>query len=1186
MAVNVFISNYEGEQGVTSFEVAVEIGSVAGETPITSLDLRIGYDSSLLTATSVNKTGNLLDGWSDSSNLGTAGEVLYSAFDPSFQGISNSGVLFRILFTLNAEGTSALSFISALLNEGDPVVSTASGILQIGVPGIGIEVEPQTIVGVQSGLTADIKLLDSTVGENILSATIEIEFDSTVIDITDIVETVETSLSGSVISFNTPYLGDPNKAILSWAAAVPFESDNGDAIFEIQYDTLAVGNSPITFNRVEWNEGTPSSHSTDGSVNVISTQASTLTITDSHTSSDSISLTNGIATSIQIEDSHTSSTSILAQILLATAIAITSICSSSTSLYANNNAIIASIIQITDSHSSSDSILTTQSNPATTLTISESHPSSTSLTGTMLVATTMAISESAFSIGRPKLTNCYPAASYNIYRSFNGVNFTFLANTVNLSYVDNSLSVGQTAFYYVTALDITGNESTPSAVVSQTVGAEATSITITDTVTSSDSISLALPEASTITITDSHVSSDSLSLTNAATSITIEDTTTSSDNISLFNAIANSITIDDSHVSSDSIALSVPLASEITITDSHVSSDTISVFNPISTTITISDSHVSSDVINLTVPVANSVTIDDSHVSSDSITVFNPVATTITIEDSHVSSTAITVDNIIEAETIVITDSHTSSDSITVFNPISTTIVIEDSHVSSDAISLIVPIATSITIEDSHVSSDAISLAVPFASSMTIADSHVSSDNIVVTAPLATSITIADSHVSSDSITLTVPVAQTITIADSHVSSDTISLNAPVAASITIEDSHVSSDSITVQNAALTIAITDSHGSTDAISLDNSPTGGNATISSIQFIYTTIPASPTAETTGDNSGTITIPTAVNTANTMIITQCRNPNNTRRGVAAFELTDSTTITYHRRDTRSNLEVNIHVIEWDSSVNVQHFYFSNEDGANTGVGDLDQTITSVDPTKTLVFMSVNSADGNSTGRNRNTLWGALITSATNLRLFRPWGASGDNSHIGVQVVEFPTGTVQSGTISIAEADLTADETITAVSDTANTFIHFSFSANNGDNRDSACYPDLYLTSTTNLRVEKIDNVVGQGEMEIYYQVAEIPNWNVQRVEHEFTGGGNTETETISTVDVDNAWVTGYRSGFGGQCYSGLDPNNLGTNSNNANRTMHCLNEIDNATTLNFYRTTPTFNARYTAYVVEVT
>ena len=361
------------------------------------------------------------------------------------------------------------------------------------------------------------------------------------------------------------------------------------------------------------------------------------------------------------------------------------------------------------------------------------------------------------------------------------------------------------------------------------------------------------------------------------------------------------------------------------------------------------------------------------------------------------------------------------------------------------------------------------------------------------------------------------------------------------------------------------------------------PPGGDAAINSIQFIYTTIPAG--SNTTGDNSGTITIPTAVNTANTMIITQCRCPNNTRRGVAAFELTDSTTITYHRRDTRSNIEVNIHVIEWDSSVNVQHFYFSNEGGAST-LGDLDQTITSVDPTKTLVFLSCNSGDSNSSGRNRNTLWGALVTSATNLRLFRTWGDSTKFCNIGVQVVEFPTGTVQSGTITLAEADLTVDETITAVSDTANTFIHFTYTSDNGDNRDTACYPDLYLTSTTNLRVEKFDNPINQGDLEVYYQIAEIPNWNVQRVEHDWSGGGNIESETITAVNLSNSWVTGYRSGFGGQCYSGLDPNDLGTNSNNGNRSMHCLNELTSSTALEFYRTTSTFDARYTAYVVEVT
>ena len=349
----------------------------------------------------------------------------------------------------------------------------------------------------------------------------------------------------------------------------------------------------------------------------------------------------------------------------------------------------------------------------------------------------------------------------------------------------------------------------------------------------------------------------------------------------------------------------------------------------------------------------------------------------------------------------------------------------------------------------------------------------------------------------------------------------------------------------------------------------------DAAINSVQFIYTTLPAGSNAS--DDNTGTITI-SSVTTSQTMVIAQCRNPNNARRGVASFELTGSTEITYHRYDDRSDVEVNLYVIEWDSNVSVQHGHESTLAGDGTGLNDI--TITSVDTTKSLVFHSVCSAG--SSGRNRNNLTAAYLTSGTNLRFDRNYLSGSDAVHVGWQVVEFPSGTVQSGTTTVTSTDLTSDVTITAVADTSDTFVHHSLTSDNADNKETDGYPDVSLTSTTNLRVERW---LADEDITVAYQVAEIPNWTVQRVENTFSGAGNIENQTITSVDTDNAFSMGYRSGFGGQSQSGTDQSSLGGSSNNDNRTMHCLNEITSATNLEFYRAVSTFNASFVSYVVDV-
>lgn len=60
---------------------------------------------------------------------------------------------------------------------------------------------------------------------------------------------------------------------------------------------------------------------------------------------------------------------------------------------------------------------------------------------------------------------------YNVYRSYSGAAGTFtVVQSVPVGspiYVNNGLLVGNTYFYYVTALDLTGNESVPSIIVSQ-----------------------------------------------------------------------------------------------------------------------------------------------------------------------------------------------------------------------------------------------------------------------------------------------------------------------------------------------------------------------------------------------------------------------------------------------------------------------------------------------------------------------------------------------------------------------------------------------------------------------------------------------------------------------------------------------------------------------------------------------
>ena len=344
-----------------------------------------------------------------------------------------------------------------------------------------------------------------------------------------------------------------------------------------------------------------------------------------------------------------------------------------------------------------------------------------------------------------------------------------------------------------------------------------------------------------------------------------------------------------------------------------------------------------------------------------------------------------------------------------------------------------------------------------------------------------------------------------------------------------------------------------------------------AAIESIEFIYTTLASQEIYS--GDNTGTITI-SSVDTDQTIIIAQCRNPNNAARGVAAFELTNSTTITWHRSFLESDIEVYIYVVEFDSTVDVQRGYTSSTSSTQ------NVTITSVDTTEALVLQS--TASGDDTGYTWHTIQEAYLSSATNLVLER---ASQANKTLFTawQVIELPDADIQSGQTSLSASDSSEDVTITAVSDTSNTVIHHSVWDANDETAGPGLFPQLELTSTTNLNITRYDDTNAQ---EVAWQVVEVPNWDVQRIEMGWTEAGNTEDETISTVSTSTAFPLGAFSGLGGQGNIGYDTSaSTVTNANFS--TLFCLTEIDSTTNVEFYRAAAAaYDADYVTYIVNVT
>lgn len=342
-------------------------------------------------------------------------------------------------------------------------------------------------------------------------------------------------------------------------------------------------------------------------------------------------------------------------------------------------------------------------------------------------------------------------------------------------------------------------------------------------------------------------------------------------------------------------------------------------------------------------------------------------------------------------------------------------------------------------------------------------------------------------------------------------------------------------------------------------------------IESRERIYTTIAAG--SSSTGDNTDDITI-SSVTMGQTMFFWQVRAANNSRRGHCTPEFVNSTTLRAHRYDNRSALEIEIQVIEWDSSVTVQHDYTYT---ASSDADTFDFTLSAITIANAFPLWAC-SSDQNNYGRNNEYKY--TFTSTTNLRLERNSNGIGA-MFMGIQVVEHEDFDVQHVTVSFDDADTSVDTTITAVT-LANTFCIAGFSVINNFNLDESAKYEL--TSTTNLRIERASAAVS-ADQEWTIAVVECAAFTVQKVTQNcLSTDGISLYPTITSVDTSRSFVFIDKNGLGGQNGIGYSTDSLSSAVGNF-RNLYALTDFDSSTSVHLYRSRDTANVEFRFYVVEV-
>lgn len=218
-----------------------------------------------------------------------------------------------------------------------------------------------------------------------------------------------------------------------------------------------------------------------------------------------------------------------------------------------------------------------------------------------------------------------------------------------------------------------------------------------------------------------------------------------------------------------------------------------------------------------------------------------------------------------------------------------------------------------------------------------------------------------------------------------------------------------------------------------------------------------------------------------------------------------LSNSTTITFEKDGTGSDIIVEWKVVEFDSGVFVQHVYSTSSNGT------IDTTISTVNMNKTFVLSDGFWKDSTSTRSTEKPR--SFLTSETNVRMLRASGISGIRSVC--QVVQIDNADVQTGFLNTTRLGDTA--AISSVSP-EKAFVVCSASDSSAVKVQGADDWALSarLTDSTTISFTRYSN---DRELSVRWYVVEIPDagFQVQRGEHMFSGV-NAEDIALSGIAPD--------------------------------------------------------------------
>lgn len=259
--VSVSLPNVTGQAAGTSVVLPIAVGNLTGQS-VSAYQFTMTYDTTVVKITGYDATATLSSGMTIVLNTTTPGVIYVSAAGAN--NLTGSGVLLKLDGTFTGTGTSPLTFTTFQFNEGTPAASPKNGsiggtfALTVSVPAVADSVGAAVMIPINT---------DTITGKSVYAYQFTVSYNDTVLQLTG----NGYSTTGSISAAQGLSLdASTGTGTITIAAAGTAPLAGSGALIYLTGKILKAGTGTIQLAGFEYNEGTPATGTSAGSVTGVS----------------------------------------------------------------------------------------------------------------------------------------------------------------------------------------------------------------------------------------------------------------------------------------------------------------------------------------------------------------------------------------------------------------------------------------------------------------------------------------------------------------------------------------------------------------------------------------------------------------------------------------------------------------------------------------------------------------------------------------------------------------------------------------------------------------------------------------------------------------------------------------------------------------------------------------------------